>query len=56
MKWLAWRIKQSDEIHMGNYLSMIFTRKGKIIWGTAKSEKPKETRDNLRNKDKTEIG
>ena len=35
---------------------MIFTRDGKILWETAKWEKPKETRDTLCDEDKMERG
>ena len=35
---------------------MIFIRGGKILCEIAKWEKPNETRDNLRNQDKTERG
>ena len=42
-------VRQSDEIQMENYKSMIFTcffasREGKIIWKTTDWEKPNETR------------
>ena len=60
MKWLALqgtkRIKQSAEIHMGNYQSMIFTCEEELFEKVQNWKNSRKQVNNLRNQDKMERG